>query len=331
MAGTTPQEMGAKGGHARAARLSPEERRRIAQAAAAARWSVPLATHSGVLNIGNAEIPCYVLEDGRRVLSTRGIMQGLKRRWRGRKHRGTQLPVFLEASNLKTFISEELDPVLSPIHFRTEKGTAAEGFSAEILPAVCEVYLRARDAKVLKGVQEGVALQCDLLMRALARVGIVALVDEATGYQYARARDALEKILEKYISEHLIQWAKRFPDEFYEQMFRLKGWDYLDPMKSRPGVVGKYTNDVVYDRLAPGVLEELRRLNPPNDRGYRRHRHHQWLTEDVGHPALRDHLMGVIALMKATPDGEWALFKRMLTRVYPRSKEQLEMLLEATR
>ncbi len=111
-------------------------------------------------------------------------------------------------------------------------------------------------------------------------------------------------------------------------MFRLKGWDYLDPMRGRPGVVGKYTNDVVYKRLAPGVLEELRRLNPPTDKGYRKSLHHQWLQTDVGHPALRDHLMGVVALMKATPDGEWAQFKRMLTRVYPKCSEQIELALE---
>ena len=38
--------------------------------------------------------------------------------------------------------------------------------------------------------------------------------------------------------------------------------------------------------------------------------------------------MGVIAPMKGTPDGEWAQFKRMLTRVYPKCSEQIEMALE---
>ncbi len=179
---------------------------------------------------------------------------------------------------------------------------------------------------VQHGLSNGYGLRNRLLK--LGHYRIVALVDEATGYQYARARDALEKILERYISEHLVKWAKRFPDDFYEEMFRLKGWDYLDPIKSRPGVVGKYTNDIVYERLAPGVLEELQRLNPPTDKGYRKTRHHQWLTTDVGHPALRDHLMGVVALMKATPNGGWAQFKRMLTRVYPKCSEQIELALE---
>mgnify|MGYP003561277120 CR=1 FL=1 len=52
-------------------------------------------------------------------------------------------------------------------------------------------------------------------MRAFARVGITALVDEATGYQYERENDELQKILKAYISEELLPWQKRFPDIFY--------------------------------------------------------------------------------------------------------------------
>ena len=98
-----------------------------------------------------------------------------------------------------------------------------------------------------------------------------------------------------------------------------------------PTTVGKYTNDIVYNRLAPGVLEELRRKNPPNDQGRRKYRHHQWLTEDVRHPALRDHLMGIIALMRATPSGEWSLFKRLLSRSFPKCDEQVEMIADGMR
>src|SRR5947209_1963627 len=101
-----PAEAGALGGKRRAENMSPEKRRAQASAAARARWSglgedMPRATHSGVLKIGDAEIPCYVLENGERVLSTRGIMKSLGRTWRGRKYAGTDHPVFLEANNIK--------------------------------------------------------------------------------------------------------------------------------------------------------------------------------------------------------------------------------------
>ena len=100
-------------------------------------------------------------------------------------------------------------------------------------------------------------------MRALAHVGIIALVDEATGYQDVRARNALNEILEQFIADELRRWTKLFPDEFYRQMFRLRGWEWkVQSIKQRPGVVGNYTNDLVYQRLAPGVLDELRRKDP---------------------------------------------------------------------
>ena len=169
-------------------------------------------------------------------------------------------------------------------------------------------------------------LHAEILVRGLAGVGIVALVDEATGFQHDRARDALEEILDRFISEELRKWAKTFPDEFYKEMFRLKGWPYAPWSVKRPGVVGHYTNDWVYARLAPGVLDELRRVNPKLSSGGRRWRHPQWLTEDVGHPRLREHLAAVIALMRAS--STYDQFQRSLQRAFPKINTTLEMPLE---
>ena len=94
-------------------------------------------------------------------------------------------------------------------------------------------------------------------MRGLAMVGIVALVDEATSYQKIRDRKALNRILDKYLLAEHAKWAKRFPDEFYMEIFRLRRWQWQGMKVNRPSVVGKYTNDFVWDRLAPGVREEL--------------------------------------------------------------------------
>lgn len=318
----------AKGGLARAESLSADQRANIARKAAQERWNpnLPKATHSGVIRIGDAELPCYVLESGERVLSTRGIMKSLGRAWRGRKYTGTELPVFLEANNIRPFIPSDLGPVLSPIIFRTDRGAKGEGFKAEILPAVCEAYLSAREAgNILTKPQLEVAKKCELLTRGLSRVGVIALVDEATGFQEVRDRRALQAILDRYLRKELAAWAKRFPDEFYKEMFRLKGWA-LNPFKvKRPGVVGKYTNNIVYERLAPGIVEELERRNPKDDKGNRRGKHHQLLTEDVGHPALAQHLYAVIGLMRASSD--WDAFLRILDRAYPRKNDTFPLAL----
>ncbi len=274
------------------------------------------ATYAGILEIGDSEIPCYVLANGERILSTRGIMKSLGRTWQGRKYTGTKLPVFLEEKSLKPFINNEQDPVLVPVTFKTDKGVQAEGYRAEMLPFVCEIYLRARDEDKLTAVQKPIAVQCDILTRALARVGVIALVDEATGYQEVRDRKALQALLDKYLRKELAAWAKRFPDEFYQEMFRLRGWQWHGVKVNRPSMVGKYTKDIVYERLAPGILKELEARNPKDNKGQRNAKHHQWLTEDIGSPALSQHLYAVIGLMRASPN--WGQFKRMLQRAFPR-------------
>jgi hypothetical protein len=130
-------------------------------------------------------------------------------------------------SNLGRFISQDLlDGPLVPIEYEDRK-RILKGYEATLLPIVCDIWLKARAKGLLKPGQLDKALKAEILMRGLAHVGIIALVDEATGYQYDRARQALEEILDKFISKELRKWAKTFPDDFYQQMFRLKGWSYV--------------------------------------------------------------------------------------------------------
>lgn len=322
------------GGVARAEKLSPEERSQIAQTAAAARWGIPRATHRGEIVIGDTRIPCAVLDNGRRVLTENGITNALlgsrsgasKRLKKSQLEAGAPVPLFLAPDRLKPFISQEvMDGPLAPVQYLDGTRTVT-GYDATVLPAACEIWLRARDAGVLQTQQEEKAQQADILMRGLAHVGVVALVDEATGYQEIRDRLALQAILDKFLRTEFAAWAKRFPDEFYKEMFRLKGWGYNPLSVARPGVVGRYTTDVVYERLAPGIVEELERINPKNDRGNRRTRHHQWLSENIGHPALAQHIHAVIGFMRASAG--WDEFICLLDRAFPKKGHTIPMLLE---
>jgi hypothetical protein len=321
----------AKGGYARAEALSPEERSEIARKAAMARWSsnLPRATHEGILHIGSIAIPCAVLEDGTRCLSEHGITKALlgwrsgasKRLKRASREQGGLTPVFLAPGNLKPFISDELvNGPLKPIVYHAGNHTVT-GFAADVLPAACDVWLRARDAGALQGQQLDKARKAEILMRGLAHVGVIALVDEATGYQEVRDRLALQAILDKFLAKEFAAWAKRFPDEFYQQIFRLRSWQWRGMKVNRPQVVANYTKDLVYARLAPGILRELESRNPKNERGIRKAKHHQWLTEDIGHPALAQHLHAVTGLMRASES--WVQFKRMLDRAFPKRGETL--------
>lgn len=294
------------------------------------------ATHTGTIEIRDITLDCAVLADGTRVISQRGVTKGLggKRggsHWLRQKNssEAVGLPVYISARNLNKFIDADLKKKLkAPIEYAVsgKGGAIAQGVEAAILPQICDVYLKARDAGALLPSQEHIAKSADLLMRGLAHVGVVAMVDEATGYQYERTRNALEEILDKFISTELRKWTKTFPDEFYEHLFRLRGWNYRAMSVARPSYVGTLTNEIVYERLAPGVLEELKKVTPRGTSGRHSQRLFQRLTEDVGHPRLREHLAAVIALMKASTS--WDGFYRLLQRSLPKYNETMPLALE---
>jgi hypothetical protein len=337
-AGPPPQLDPSKGGHARAEKLSGEQRRKIATKAAEARWGKPKATHEGELTIGDASIPCAVIEGGIRVISQRGMSAALGRHVTGSgpsKQKAVsdasdgvaKLPNFLGAGNLKQFIDIDLAASLTePVEYVPQHGgRTAYGFKAELFPRICDVWLKAKDAGVLTESQKQTADKAYLLMRALAHVAIIALVDEATGYQEVRDRKALQAILDAYLRKEFATWAKRFPDEFYKEIFRLRKWEWRGMKINRPQCVASYTKDLVYARLAPGVLEELEARNPKDDNGNRKARHHQWLTEDVGHPALAQHLYGIIGLMRSADT--WDQLMRRADRAYPKRGSTVQLTL----
>lgn len=326
---------GLKGGRARADSLPATQRKAIASEAAKARWASlpPKATYVGELRIGDMVFPCAVLSNGERVLSARGMTEAFGRSRGGAQYAaadessdGVKVPIFMASVSLKPFISEALASALAtPRSYRgNHGGKAAMGFKAELIPEICEAWLRARDAGVLR--QESlraVAAKADTLMRGLARVGIIALVDEATGYQADRERDELSRILEAYINEELRPWVRMFPHEFFKQIHRLQGWHYREGETRGPRYVGKLINKYIYDRLPPGVVEELKKKNPKVN-GRRKTQHHRWLTEDTGVPHLDKQITAVTTLMAVADDK--AMFETLLKKRFPKMGDQIPLL-----
>ena len=268
------------------------------------------------LIIGDIAIPCYVLEDDTRVLVQRGLQSGLGMGYTVSRQGGNRLTRFLEGKRINPCVSNSLKGVLiNPIKFRSPSGLAF-GYPATILVDICEAVLKARDEGRLWKQQLHIAERCDVLIRAFARVGIIALIDEATGFQEVRTRFALVRILERFIAEDLQPWVKTFDDAFYKEIFRLNDWPYRPESIKRPGVIGHWTNDIIYERLAPGVREELHRIVERDDKGRPKHRLFQRLTSGVGHPKLREHLAAVIAVMKLS--NTWRRFMANLNIALPK-------------
>lgn len=305
---------GAQGGKARAAKMSKTELSDQAKRAAAARWGgdLPIAEYPGVLKVGDIEIGCAVLGDGLRVLTQAELLVALGRHRKAnvRKIEGEEnTPPVLQGDRLKPFISNELLAKSQPIRFRTLQGSVASGYRAEILRDICDVYINAAKAGKLTKRQGHIAVQADILVRGLATVGIIALVDEATGYQVVRPKHQLAEILDAFIAKELRPWVRKFPFDFYEQIYRLKGWDATDltPNSPKPLEVGKITVDLIYKRLAPGVRPELKRLTPRNDKGYLANKLFQRLTGEIGDPKLEKLIAVVTTVMKLSPDWQTLL------------------------
>ena len=321
----SPQSLG---GIARSESLSSGDRKRIASQAAMVRWSesekLPKVDFPGVLAIGDVSIPCAVLSDGTRVLSENGIANAIlggrsgasKRKKKAAEEAGAPMPIFVAPRRLKPFISNELrNGPLKPIRYR-EGNSIVIGYDAKILRVVCEIWLAARAAGALQAQQRDKAQRAELLMRALADIGIISLVDEVTGFQRFRARDDLQRILAAYIAPELLPWAKRFPDSFYENLHRVRGWNYEPGHNGRNAYIGKLTNQLIYEQLPNGVLEELRRKNPRDaDTKRRKGTHHQLLTNDVGHPHLDKQILVVTTLLSISDT--WEDFRRYFEKKFP--------------
>jgi len=299
-------------------KLTKQRKAEIARLGAEARWNLPQAVCDGVITLGPAAISCAVLADGTRVLTQAEFLEALGRHRKAnvRKEGGEErVPAILQGKAINPFISKDILEKSRPIKFRTTTGAWASGYRADLLPAVCEVYLKARDAEALPANQKHVAIQAEILIRALAHVGIIALVDEATGYQDVRARDELAQILQAFVATELRKWIRTFPVDYYKQICRLRGLPFPNGSQKFPSYFGHLTNNLVYSRLAPGVLAALRQKNPVVRPGHRKHKHFQWLTDDIGDPRLREHLSSLVALMKAADS--WDQFCGMVDRALP--------------
>lgn len=320
----------ARGGVARSEKLTPERRKEISAKAVLAKSEIaklPKATHGSAdkpLKIGDIEIPCYVLEDGTRVLSQRGLISGIGMSHGSTKSGDARPVAFFESDAIKPYEVNGLTVVLrSPIQFRPQHGgKAAYGYPATILADICETVLSARQAGKLPPRQSNIADQCEVLVRGFARVGIIALVDEATGYQKDRAKDDLATILAAFVAKELQPYLKTFPSDYYEHLFRLYELPYppVGNKSWRPGFFGHITNEVVYSRLAPDLLPELKKAASKAEKKTKLHR---WLTKEIGHPKLREHLSSIVSILKLskTPKD----FIQNVNIVHPRYGETKQM------
>jgi hypothetical protein len=251
---------------------------------------LPVARWSGVLKISeNDELPVYVLDDGRRLISRTGATAMLTD-----KKGGGNLEQYITIHSIQPYIPSNIiekmiEFTLPEITNKTVKGITAEDFLS-----ICNAYVQARDLDVLASDrQRDIARKANILLMACAKVGLIALIDEATGYQYERPLDALQVKLKLFLADEIRKWEKTFPDQLWIEFGRLTGWK--EPLRERPKYWGKLVTELIYEYLDPDVASWLKEHVPEPRHGQN---YFQWLNAQYGLQRLVQHIWMVIGIAK---------------------------------
>lgn len=258
--------------------------------------NLPKVIKSGVLKIFN-DVPCYVLDDGQRVFRLFNLTKAL----RGKEH--GKFANYLAASNIVEYLPERLRPLTDNNNDRvpqgiiefTFNGQIEKGYNSEDFMDVCTAFVEANmDGVNLSDAQKEILFNANKFILACAKVGIVALIDEATGYQYEREFDALQLKLQYFLTDSLREWEKTFPDDLWEEFGRLTNWK--GSLTQRPKYWGKLVNEFIYDCMDRDLANYLRENKPPKYTGVK---YHQWLNENYGVKELTQHIWKIIGMSKS--------------------------------
>jgi hypothetical protein len=249
---------------------------------------LPEAKWMGYLPIGAAQLPVFVLDDGRRVISRTGAT-GILTKNKG----GGNLESYLAVEALKGYVPSNIAMVEFSVEGVVNKKVM--GIEAETFIDICRCYVKAQDDKALKtDRQNEMATSCSMFLAACAKTGLIALIDEATGYQYARAEDALRVKLRAFLEKEMRPWEKTFPDELWIEFARLTNWK--GSVTQRPKYWGKLVMELVYEYLDEDVAEWLR-TNAPAPQGNMSY--HRWLTSQYGLRKLVEHIWMLIGMARS--------------------------------
>ena len=342
-----------KGGRARSEVLTPEQRREIAQKAVRTRWAkakgIPLeevgqqvetilrqtnndskqhgpdtlligkesnkriSLFKGDVHFGNITVPCHVLNDSNRVVAQREVIKALT----GQERPSGSITRIIGATNLFPYINAD-DIAKKVIQYELSgpgHQMSAYGYEATLLIEVCEAFLKARDDGVLSNGQKKIARIADIILRACAKVGIIALIDEATGYDKFKRKHEYQLKLQAFIADDLQEWARMFPEEFWFELARLENIHYSP--RSRPLRWGKYVIAFVYAAVDKDVAQELKKRIPNPHFGQNLHQ----LLKEYGREKMTAQLNQVLGVMKTCQDmGD---FRRKFAWVFKKSPLQL--------
>lgn len=144
-----------------------------------------------------------------------------------------------------------------------------------------------------------------------------------------RVRESRRKeldIVARYVLPECRAWVKTFPDEFFDEIYRLNGWT---KGKGTTSEIGNIINRYVYDLLPYGVADRINNSNERLESGHLKYKNHQFLSENEGIKHLRQHLSNLISIM-STCD-VWEQFVDRMTKKISRDNGAEQQCLLAKR
>jgi hypothetical protein len=256
---------------------------------------VPTAIVGKVLTVGDDDesysVACYVLNDGRRVISRTSALGALANS--DERVVGGDLQRYVRPA--RDYLRVNLDDEMVEFLLDNVANKKVLGITAECFLEICRAFVRASNAGALHTeVQRDIARNASAFLAACANVGLIALIDEATGYQYMRPEDALRTKLKAYLEEEMRPWEKTFPDELWIEFGRLTNWK--GNVQNRPKYWGNLVNELIYQYLDPDVFIWLKSNAPAPRHGQN---YHQWLSSQYGLKKLVEHIWMVVGMASA--------------------------------
>jgi hypothetical protein len=309
-----------KAGAARMRKLSKAERAALASKAAKVRWgkwvpredtdentALPVAKWSGTLSVGDWETAVYVFDDRRRVLGGSGAATILTGAPRGGNLEGDVHVRALEGYMPPTLQNRMIDFVILDVPAQTEKGVTAEAFLE-----ICGAYVHAwRNGVIVNDADVAIAKRSAVFLAACSKVGLFALIDEATGFESRRAKDELQLTLRALLLEEMQKWERTFPRELWEQFARLTNWK--GSLHQHPKYWGRLTMELIYDYLDLELVEWLRENAPASKHAQS---YEQWLSSQYGLKKLIEHTWKVIGVASTCEDGRLAELQQKMKQIF---------------
>jgi hypothetical protein len=299
----------AKGGIARAAKMTPGERSAQARKAAMVRHGLK-ATHKGNFKEEfGFDVECYVLNDEAKtaVVTLRGLGVALG----FAPGSSERVPSFLAGAKIAPYVGRELrEKLQKPLVFQGPTVVAevpgfagGHGYDVTLLIDVCKIIVQAEADGALLKRHEAIAKQAHVILGASAKAGIKGLVYALSGY-----RPEVEEVIQAFkvfVQQEVREYEREFPPKLYAHWYRL--YDLTKPERGRPWKAKFLTIDHVYHPLARSsgkVLELMRALKAQGED--RSAKLHQFLSE-TGVKALRaqvNQLLGIASISRTAAEYE---------------------------